>query len=33
LELYPYLESDDITEAFAYGAWRSDEFEMPIFPQ
>lgn len=30
LRLYPYLESDDISEALAYAAWRSDEFEVPI---
>ena len=30
LRLYPYLESEDITEALAYAAWRSDEFEIPV---
>lgn len=30
LQLYPYLEADDIAEALAYAAWRSDEFEVPI---
>ena len=30
LRLYPYLESEDISEALAYAAWRSDEFEVPI---
>ena len=30
LELYPYLEADDIAEALAYAAWRSDEFEVPL---
>lgn len=30
LRLYPYLEPEDITEALAYAAWRSDEFEVPI---
>jgi len=30
LSLYPYLEPDDISEALAYAAWRSDEFEVPI---
>lgn len=33
LKLYPYLEPDDITEALAYAAWRSDEFEVPISPK
>jgi uncharacterized protein (DUF433 family) len=30
LRLYPYLEDDDISEALAYAAWRSDEFEVPL---
>lgn len=30
LRLYPYLETEDISEALAYAAWRSDEFEVPI---
>ena len=30
LSLYPYLEPQDISEALAYAAWRSDEFEVPI---
>jgi uncharacterized protein (DUF433 family) len=30
LRLYPYLEADDITEALAYAAWRSNEFEVAI---
>ncbi len=30
LRLYPYLESEDISEALAYAAWRSDEFEVPL---
>ena len=29
----PYLEPEDITEALAYAAWRSDEFEVPISPK
>ena len=33
LRLYPYLESEDIAEALAYAAWRSDEFEVPISPK
>jgi uncharacterized protein (DUF433 family) len=32
LRLYPYLEAEDIAEALAYAAWRSDEFEVPISP-
>lgn len=30
LRLYPYLEPDDISEALAYAAWRSNEFEVAI---
>lgn len=33
LRLYPYLEAEDIAEALAYAAWRSDEFEVPISPK
>lgn len=32
LKLYPYLEADDISEALAYAAWRSNEFEVAISP-
>jgi uncharacterized protein (DUF433 family) len=30
LKLYPYLESEDISEALAYAAWRVEEVEMPL---
>jgi uncharacterized protein (DUF433 family) len=30
LELYPYLEAEDITQALGYAAWRADEFELPL---
>ena len=30
LQLYPYLEPDDISEALSYAAWRADEFDVPI---
>jgi uncharacterized protein (DUF433 family) len=30
LRLYPYLEAEDIREALAYAAWRSEEIEVPI---
>ena len=30
LELYPYLELDDIREALAYAAWRSEEVEPDL---
>jgi len=30
LKAYPYLEADDIREALAYAAWRSEEVELPL---
>lgn len=30
LDLYPYLEKDDIDASLAYGAWRSEEIEVPL---
>ncbi len=30
LELFPYLEPDDISEALSYAAWRSEEVEIAI---
>jgi uncharacterized protein (DUF433 family) len=30
LELYPYLEKEDITQALSYAAWRADELELPL---
>lgn len=30
LAAYPYLESEDITAALAYAAWRSEEIEVPL---
>ena len=30
LAMYPYLEPEDIAEALAYAAWRSDEFDVPV---
>lgn len=30
LKAYPYLESEDINEALAYAAWRSEELEIPF---
>ena len=29
LELYPYLEEEDIREALQYAAWRAGEVEIP----
>lgn len=30
LELYPYLEEEDVQEALAYAAWRTEEIELPL---
>ena len=30
LELYPYLEKDDIHAALTYAAWRSEEYELSL---
>ncbi len=30
LDLYPYLEADDITQALAYAAWRAEEIDLPL---
>ena len=30
LELYPYLEADDIRQALAYASWRSEEIDVPL---
>jgi uncharacterized protein (DUF433 family) len=30
LKAYPYLEAEDLREALAYAAWRSEEAELPI---
>jgi uncharacterized protein (DUF433 family) len=30
LELYPYLEAEDISEALAYAAWRVEEIDVPL---
>lgn len=30
LEMYPYLEPEDIREALSYAAWRSEEAEAPL---
>ena len=30
LEVYPYLEPDDIQAALSYAAWRSEEVELPL---
>ena len=30
LQLYPYLESEDIDAALKFAAWRAEERELPI---
>lgn len=30
LKAYPYLEKEDIYQALAYAAWRSEEKEIPL---
>jgi len=30
LRSYPYLEKEDIPEALAYAAWRTEEIEVPL---
>jgi uncharacterized protein (DUF433 family) len=32
LELYPYLEQEDIRQALASAAWRVEEVELPLSP-
>ena len=30
LDLYPYLEGEDITQALSYAAWRTEEIDVPL---
>ena len=30
LEMYPYLEPDDIAQALRYAAWRAEEIDVPL---
>ena len=30
LEIYPYLESQDIDESLTYAAWRVEEIDLPL---
>jgi Uncharacterized conserved protein len=30
LQMYPYLEPEDIDEALYYAAWRVEEIEVPL---
>ncbi len=29
-DMYPYLQHDDVMEALAYAAWRSEEIEVSL---
>ncbi len=30
LQLYPYLDAEDLRAALAYAAWRTQEMELPL---
>ena len=30
LQLYPYLEEEDIHQALTYAAWRAEEIDVPL---
>jgi uncharacterized protein (DUF433 family) len=30
LQAYPYLEEEDLREALAYAAWRTEEVDLPL---
>ena len=30
LELYPYLEKEDIKAVLVYATWRAEEIELPL---
>ena len=30
LEMYPYLEAEDIDQALSYAAWRVEEIDLPL---
>ena len=30
LELYPYLEAEDVDQALGYAAWRVEEIDVPL---
>ncbi len=32
LQLYPYLELEDIDQALTYAAWRVEEIDVPLNP-
>ena len=30
LQMYPYLEPEDIAQALRYAAWRAEEIDVPL---
>jgi uncharacterized protein (DUF433 family) len=30
LEMYPYLDAEDVYQALAYAAWRVEEIDIPL---
>lgn len=30
IQMYPYLQMEDLLEALSYAAWRSEEIEVPL---
>jgi uncharacterized protein (DUF433 family) len=30
LDMYPYLEAEDVSQALAYAAWRVEEIDVPL---
>ena len=30
LQLYPYLEEEDIKAALSYATWRTEEYDLPL---
>lgn len=32
VELYPYLEEEDVRQSLAYAAWRVEERDVPLLP-
>jgi len=30
LEMYPYLQGEDVDEALRYAAWRVEEIDVPV---
>ena len=32
IDLYPYLEPEDVDQALTYAAWRVEEVDLPFAP-